>query len=78
VCLAIPAKITARKGDEAEVDIMGVRRKVNVALVPDAREGDYVLLHAGCAISVIDEDDAKETIAAWEEIRRLEAEEATP
>lgn len=75
MCLAIPAKVVHRKGDKAEVDFgEGVLREVNVTLV-EANVGDYVLVHAGYAIQVLDEGEALETLHLWNEI--LEAEAAT-
>jgi len=72
MCLAIPAKVVNVKEDKAEVDFgEGVLREVNVTLV-SAKVGDYVLVHAGYAIEVLDEKEALETIRLWNEI--LEAE----
>jgi hydrogenase expression/formation protein HypC len=63
MCLAIPARvISMNENNMAEVDIMGVTRKVSLDLVPDAVQNDFVLVHAGFAIQVIDEVDAKETL----------------
>ncbi len=63
MCLAIPARVvTVDENRMAQVDIMGVTRKVSLDLVPDAAAEDYVLVHAGFAIQVIDEADAKETL----------------
>jgi len=63
MCLAIPARVISINDNRmAEVDIMGVTRKVSLDLVPDATTEDYVLVHAGFAIQVIDEVDAKETL----------------
>ena len=45
MCLAVPVKIVSIEGDEAETEIAGVRRKVSIALTPEAKVGDYVLLH---------------------------------
>lgn len=68
MCLAIPARIIDRKGDRARVDFGdGVVREVNVSLV-DAGVGDHVIVHAGFAIEVLDEKEAKETLRLWEEI----------
>ena len=73
MCLAIPAKIVSIKEDRAKVDFgEGVLREVNVTLVK-ARVGDYVLVHAGYAIQVLDEKEALETLRLWSEI--LEAEQ---
>jgi hydrogenase expression/formation protein HypC len=63
MCLAIPAKIVSIDEHRmAQVDIMGVTRKVSLDLVPDATAEDFVLVHAGFGIQVIDEADAKETL----------------
>ena len=71
MCLAIPVRIVSIEGDEAETEIAGVRRRVSIALTPEAKLGDYVLLHTGYAIGVIDEAEAQETLKLLEEIARL-------
>jgi hydrogenase expression/formation protein HypC len=72
MCLAIPARVINIKDDKAEVDFgEGVLREVNVALVK-VNVGDYVLVHAGYAIQVLDEKEAQETLDLWNQI--LEAE----
>jgi hydrogenase expression/formation protein HypC len=63
MCLAIPGRIT--KIDEArmaDVDILGVGRHVSLDLVPEAEVGDYVMVHAGYGIQIVDEEFAKETL----------------
>ena len=68
MCLAIPARVVSVKGDKAQVDFgEGVLRDVNVTLV-DAKVDEYVLVHAGYAIRKMDETEAKETLALWNEI----------
>lgn len=63
MCLAIPAKVAAlEEGNLATVDILGVTREISVDLTPQAQVGDYVLVHAGFAIEVVDPDYAQETI----------------
>ena len=62
MCLAIPALVKTIDGQQAEVDIDGVSREVSLQLTPDAKEGDYVLLHTGYAISIIDAAEAEETL----------------
>lgn len=72
MCLAIPARVVSIKDDRAEVDFgEGVLREVNVTLVK-VRVGNYVLVHAGYAIQVLDEKEAQETLDLWNQI--LEAE----
>ena len=71
MCLAIPALINRIEGEQAEVDIEGVTRDVSLQLTPDARVGDYVLLHTGYAISVIDAEEAEETLKLLREISDL-------
>ena len=72
MCLAIPAKVKSIDGVEAEVEIGGVSRKASIMLTPEARVGDYVLLHTGYAINVIDEEEAQETLKIFEEIAEAE------
>lgn len=67
MCLAIPAKITKIKDMVAEVELGGNIKEINITLTPEAKVGDYVLLHAGFAIQVIDEKVAQEIFEAWEE-----------
>jgi len=67
MCLAVPAKVLKINGDLAKVDFGGVVREVNIMLV-NAKVGDYVLVHAGYAIQVLDERKAEETLAIWREI----------
>jgi len=72
MCLAIPAKVLEVQGDVAKVDFgQGIVRDVNVMLV-EARVGEYVLVHAGYAIQVIDKEAAEETLRLWEEILKYE------
>jgi hydrogenase expression/formation protein HypC len=71
MCLAIPVRIVSINGDEAETEIAGVRRRVSIAFTPEAKVGDYVLLHTGYAIGVIDEVEAEETLKLLEEIASL-------
>jgi len=67
MCLAIPARVVEINGSNAKVDFGGAFRNVNVSLV-DAKKDDYVLVHAGYAIQVMDEKEANETLKLWEEI----------
>ena len=69
MCLAIPALITEKKSDNlATAEILGVTREVALDLTPQANVGDYVLVHAGFAIEVVDADYAKETIELFKQL----------
>jgi len=68
MCLAIPAKVVEVKGAVAKVDFGGgVLRDVDVSLV-EAKVGEYVIVHAGYAIEVLDREAAEETLSLWNEI----------
>ena len=68
MCLAIPARIVELEADKAVVDAMGNRFKARTTLLPDAKLGDLVLVHAGFAISLVDEEEAKKT---WQLISEI-------
>ena len=69
MCLAVPAKILSLDDDrQGTVDYMGSRVLVNFSLVPRARVGDWVIIHAGFAISVLDEAEARETLQLFKEL----------
>jgi len=68
MCLAIPAKVVEINGDTAKVDFgAGTMRDINISLV-EAKIGEYVIVHAGYAIEVLDQKAAEETLALWNEI----------
>lgn len=68
MCLAIPARIVELEGDRALVDAMGNRWRAKTTLLPEAKLGDLVLIHAGFAISLVDEEEAKKT---WQLIAEI-------
>ena len=68
MCLAIPALVKSIDGLQADVELGGVGRRVSIWLTPEVKVGDYVLLHTGYAINVIDEAEAKETLKLLEEM----------
>ena len=73
MCLAVPAKVLGFKDGLAQVDFgNGVLREVNVMLV-EVKVSDYVMVHAGYAIQVLDENEAKETLKLWDEILEKES-----
>ena len=66
MCLALPARVVALPGDEfAIVDLGGVRKQVSITLVPEARIGDYVIVHVGYAIGMLDPEEAEATLALF-------------
>ena len=75
MCLAIPARIVECEGDRAVVDAMGNRFRARTTLLPQAKLGDLVLVHAGFAISLVDEEEAKKT---WQLIAQINEFAATP
>ena len=87
MCLAIPGKILTTEGEEmlrsARVDFGGVVREVNLAYVPEANVGDYVIVHVGFAISKVDEDEAQRVfqylkeMGEFGELAELRVEEPT-
>lgn len=63
MCLAVPGKVVKRDdGLKATVDMMGIERSVSLRLVPTAQVGDYILVHAGFGIQIVDEQEAQETL----------------
>lgn len=69
MCLALPARLTERLGgDQAIVDLGGIRKQISVALVPDAEVGEYVIVHVGHAIGRLDAAEAERTLALFGEL----------
>lgn len=76
MCLAVPGKVLNIEGGDpafrsGNVDFCGVRKRINLAFTPEVRPGDYILVHVGFAISVIDEDEASRTFKYLEHIGAL-------
>ena len=69
MCLAIPVRIVELEQDVAVVDAMGNRYKAKTTLLPEAKIGDMVLVHAGFAISLVDEEEARKT---WQLIAEID------
>lgn len=73
MCLALPARIVALQDvDNAIVELGGVRKSVSVALTPEAKVGDYVIVHVGHAIGLLDADEAEKTLALFAEMAAAE------
>jgi hydrogenase expression/formation protein HypC len=80
MCLAVPGKVMEITGDDplmrsGKVSFGGILKEVNLACVPEAKVGDYVIVHAGLAISVLDEAEATTTLEYLNQIDLLGREE---
>ena len=78
MCLAVPGKIINISGDDpltrmGNIDFAGIQKEISLAYLPEAKINDYVIVHAGFAISMIDEEDATESLKAFQELDDLEA-----
>lgn len=77
MCLAIPVTIRKMDGKNGLVEMGGVMRTISLVLTPEAKEGDYVLVHAGYAIGIVDQEEARETLKLFEEMSAFYDEEKT-
>jgi len=77
MCVAIPALIRSIDGSLAEVEIGGITQTANLQLCPQAEVGDYVIVHTGYAINILDQQEAQETLQLFEEIAQLAEEEGS-
>lgn len=76
MCLAVPGQILEMDGDDplrrsGKVNFGGIRKDINLAYVPEAKVGDYVLVHVGFALSLIDEEEAQQVFRYLEEMDEL-------
>ena len=76
MCLAVPTLVKSIDGQNAQVELGGVERTISLVMTPEAKVGDYVIVHTGFALSVLDEEEAKETLAMFAEIDALANEDA--
>jgi len=67
MCLAIPAKILKITGNRALIESLGVKKEVDITLIPDAINGNYIIVHAGFAIQIIEKEEALATQGYWKE-----------
>ncbi len=76
MCLAVPGKILSITGDDVlrsgAVSFGGIHKQVNLAYVPEAKVGDYVIVHVGFAISIVDESEARQTFEYLKQMGELE------
>ena len=70
MCLAVPAQLVACDGDEAVADLHGNRVRISCLLVPEAKVGDWVLVHAGFAIQRLEPEEAQKTFAVLEDLQK--------
>lgn len=78
MCLAVPGRVLTVEGEDpafrsGKIDFNGVRKTVSLAYTPEVKVGDFVLVHVGFALQVIDEEEAQRSLATIEEIRELAA-----
>ncbi len=76
MCLAVPGQLMSVTGDDplmrtGKVSFAGILKEVNLACVPEAKVGDYVIVHAGLAISILDEEEAARTLEYLTQIEAL-------
>ena len=75
MCLAIPTRIKSIDGQMACVELGGVEMEISLLFTPEARVGDYVIVHTGFAIGKLDEEEAQETLRLFAEMEAVGAEE---
>ena len=74
MCLAVPARVVELlDGDDATIDVAGVRKRISLALVDGVQAGDYVIVHVGYALNRLDPDEAARTLALFGEIGQFDA-----
>jgi len=78
MCLALPARVVAINGLDATVDLGGVRKAISIELVPEAQVDDYVIVHVGHAIGMVDADEAARTLALFAELEASQSQEMMP
>lgn len=67
MCLAIPAKVLKIQDNKALIESLGVKKEVEISLIPDVKKGDYVIVHAGFAIQIVEKEEALATQGYWKE-----------
>jgi hydrogenase expression/formation protein HypC len=72
VCLAVPLRIESIEEEMALVELGGVRRQVSLLFTPEAQVGDYVIIHTGFALSVLDEEEALETLELFRSMEAMD------
>jgi len=82
MCLAIPGKLLSITGEDVlrsgKVSFGGINKQVSLAYVPEAKVGDYVIVHVGFAISIVEESEARQTFEYLKQMGELEELEQMP
>ncbi len=74
MCLAIPVRVVeVRPGQQAVIDLAGVRKEISTALVEDVSVGEYVIVHVGYAIGKVDPEEAQRTLEMFNEMEQVQA-----
>lgn len=68
MCVGVPAKVIEKQEYSAVVDVMGSQTTVGIIFIPEVQVGDYVIVHAGQAMSIVDEQYAKESVEEWRKL----------
>lgn len=76
MCLALPCRIVAIDGDNATIDVSGMKKDISLALMDDAAVGDYVIVHVGYALTKLDPEEAEKTLALFAEMGEAALHEA--
>ncbi|MGB9779614.1 HypC/HybG/HupF family hydrogenase formation chaperone [Caldanaerobacter sp.] len=71
MCIAVPSKVLKIEGKIAETELGGVIRRVSIEMVPEVKVGDYVMVHAGVAISIVDKEEAEAQRELWNELMEV-------
>lgn len=75
MCLGVTAQVIKIEGQKAEVEFDGVTQIISIAMTPEVKVGEFVMLHAGFAISIIDRQQAEETMDIFKELKKMIEEE---
>ncbi|MFT8872331.1 MAG: HypC/HybG/HupF family hydrogenase formation chaperone [Sporolactobacillus sp.] len=73
MCVGVPGKVIEKKEYSAWVDVMGTKMEVGIIFVPEVEIDDYIIVHAGQGMSIIDRDFAQASIKEWEKIASANA-----
>ena len=76
MCLALPCRIVAIDGDNATIDVSGMKKDISLALMDEVAVGDYVIVHVGYALTKLDPEEAEKTLALFAEMGEAELQEA--